>query len=89
MDRDDMRGQPDDPDAGPAPTLPGQTFEGSLVRCAWCGSEQDLFLEPSPDRPEEEYFEECSTCGQDFRVKIDWLEDGTPRIRVDRGGENE
>ena len=62
MDRDESRGQPDDPDAGPAPTLPGQTFEGSLIRCPWCGTEQDLYLEPPADRPEQEYFEECSAC---------------------------
>lgn len=80
---------PDDPDAGPAPTLPGQTFEDSLVVCPFCGAENDLFLEPPQDSPDQVYFEECSTCGQDFRVAIDWLEDGSPRIRVDRGGENE
>jgi transcription elongation factor Elf1 len=67
----------------------GQAFQDSLVTCPWCGAQQDLFLEPPVDRPEQEYFEECSTCGEDFRVAIDWLADGSPRIRIDRGGENE
>jgi hypothetical protein len=94
MDRDDRTTGledtgPDDPDAGPAPTLPGQAFQDSLVTCPWCGAQQDLYLEPPADRPEQEYFEECSTCGEDFRVAIDWLADGSPRIRIDRGGENE
>lgn len=81
---------PDDPElAGPAPTLPGQTFEDSLVRCPWCGTEHDLFLEPPADQPDQIYYEECTTCGQDYRVVIDWGEDGSPLIRVDRGGENE
>jgi len=79
---------PDDPDAGPAPTA-GQAYQDSLVTCPWCGAQQDLYLEPPADRPAQEYFEECTTCGEDFRVAIDWLADGSPRIRIDRGGENE
>jgi hypothetical protein len=94
METDDRNGGPedtgpDDPEAGPAATQPGQFFQDSLVTCPWCGTQQDLFLEPPVDRPEQEYYEECSTCGEDFRVAIDWLADGSPRIRIDRGGENE
>lgn len=88
MEIDERNGAPDDPDAGPAPTLPGQTFVDSLVRCPWCGTDQDLFLEPPVDRPEQEFVEECRTCGKDFRVAIDWQDDGSPLIRVDRGGES-
>ncbi len=79
---------PEDLDVGPAATG-DQTYHDSLVRCPWCGAQHDLFLEPPADSPDQVYYEECSTCGQDFRLASDWTDDGSPRIRVDRGGENE
>ena len=63
MDRDESVG-PDDPDAGPAPTLPGQTFEGSLVRCPWCGTEPPL------DRHKSRHPADCPRCHRG--VKTDW-----------------
>ena len=79
---------PGDLDVGPAATG-DQTYDDSVVLCPWCGAQHDLFLEPPTDSPEQVYYEECTTCGQDFRLAIDWTDDGSPRIRVDRGGENE
>ena len=81
----------DDPDraqlAEPAATVPGRTTDDSVVKCPWCGAQQELFLEPPSDMPDQTYMEECRECGRSFRVDITWGDAGAPSIQTGREGQ--
>ena len=78
----------DDPDRsgleGPAGTDPGIQTVGETILCPWCGTEQDLFLEPSGETSREEFVEECPGCTRDFEVRVDYDSAGTPHVYAQR-----
>ena len=78
----------DDPDRsgreGPAATDPGIETVGETIVCPWCGTEQDLFLEPSGEASREEFVEKCPGCTREFEVRVGYDDAGTPHVHADR-----
>lgn len=78
----------DDPDrsdlAQPAPTDPGRESTDTTIPCPYCGEPVDLFLEPSGERGEDEFVEECPACSRDFEVTVRWDEAGDPHVHAGR-----
>ena len=68
----------------PAPVPPGWTTADSTFPCPYCGEENDLFLEPDPSRPDQEFVEECETCGRTYTVTVEYDHLGEPSIQVER-----
>ena len=68
----------------PAPMPPGRTTGDSTFPCPYCGEENDLFLEPDPDRPVQEFAEECETCGRTYAVTVVYDDLGEPRVHAER-----
>ena len=74
----------DDELGQPAPVAPGQTTRDSIFPCPYCGEENDLFLEPDPDRPVQEFAEECEACGRTYAVTVEYNDLGEPSIHAER-----
>lgn len=68
----------------PAPIPPAPPTVDSTFPCPYCGEENDLFLEPDPDRPVQEFDEECETCGRTYTVTVEYDDLGEPSIQVER-----
>lgn len=68
----------------PAPIPPEPPTVDSTFPCPYCSEENDLFLEPDPDRPVQEFVEECETCGRTYTVTVEYDDLGEPSIQVER-----
>lgn len=68
----------------PASTAPAQTSPDASITCPWCGTAQEMFLEPSTVAGEQEFVEGCRECGREYEATIETTETGETRVDVRR-----
>lgn len=76
--------QDDPPDVQAEGTVPGQTVTGDLIQCPWCGTGNDIYLEPSDQTSVSEFVEECVECGRDFELTAEFEPSGIVRLHATR-----
>ena len=59
----------------------GTAETDGAVHCPWCGEENELSLDPGSGS-RQDYVEDCQVCCQPWRVRVEYLADGSARVSV-------
>ena len=73
--------RPGDPLDEDFPLGDGTCDTSGVVRCPYCGEENDLALDPGSGASQE-YVEDCQVCCQPWRVSVSYRADGSASVSV-------